>query len=223
MIYLKKILIVEDDISIHNIIEELLRNNGYNTYNAYSGTEALLLLEKESFDLILLDLMLPAISGEEIIKNVEDTPIIVLSAKFSIEDKVNSLLSGANDYITKPFDVKELLARIEVQLRMKGNSNANKSLKYKELELLNDNHTLLISKQKIKLTRTEYAILKQLLLNLNQVIPKNKLLNLISVDTEDCDENSLRVHISNVRKKIKEYTEEEYIESIWGIGFKIKE
>lgn len=221
MIILKKILIVEDDLSIHNVIEELLKKANYKTFNAYSGTEALLLLEKEKYDLILLDLMLPAVSGEEIIEKVKDTPIIVLSAKISSDDKVNCLLSGANDYITKPFDGKELLARIEVQLRTKNNFNIKDTLKYKDLELLNDNHTLLVSNKKISLTKTEYAILKQLLLNPNQVITKNKLLDLISIDTEDCDENSLRVHISNLRKKIRTYTEVEYIESIWGLGFKM--
>lgn len=223
MIILQKILIVEDDVSIHNVIEELLKKENYTIFNAYSGTEALLLLEKEKYDLILLDLMLPAVSGEEIIEKVKDTPIIVLSAKISSDDKVNCLLSGANDYITKPFDGKELLARIEVQLRSKSNSNIKVTLKYKDLELLNDNHTLLVSNKKVSLTKTEYAILKQLLLNPNQVITKNKLLDLISIDTEDCDENSLRVHISNLRKKIRTYTEVEYIESIWGLGFKMSD
>ena len=218
---MKKILIIEDDVSIHNALKELLQEAKYKTYNAYSGTEAMLLLEKEKYDLILLDLMLPAISGEEIIEKVNDTPIIVLSAKISSRDKVNCLLAGANDYITKPFDNKELLARIEVQLRPK--TKSTKTLKYKELELLNDNRTLLVCDKKIKLTKTEYAILKQLLLNPTQVITKNKLLDLISIDTEDCDENSLRVHISNLRKKIRKFSKNEYIESIWGIGFKIKE
>lgn len=220
---MEKILIVEDDASIHNIIEELLKKEGYDTYNAYSGTEALLLLEKDKYDLILLDLMLPAITGEELIGKINDTPIIVLSAKVSTDDKVNCLLNGANDYITKPFDSKELLARIEVQLRLRSKTNVTESLKYKELELLRDNHTLLVATAKVNLTKTEYAILKHLLLNPHQVIPKNKLLDLISIDTEDCDENSLRVHISNIRKKIKKYTENEYIESVWGIGFKMSE
>jgi len=223
VIYLNKILIVEDDTSIHNILEELLKNANYEVYNAYSGTEALLLLEKEKYDLILLDLMLPAMSGEELIKRVDDTPIIVLSAKISSDDKVNCLKSGANDYITKPFDTKELLARIEVQLRSKNKLDTKETLKYKELELLNDSHTLLISNEKVNLTKTEYAILKQLLLNPHQVISKNRLLDLINTDTEDCDENSLRVHISNLRKKIRKFTENEYIESIWGIGFKMSE
>ena len=216
-----KILIVEDDVSIHNVIEELLKRQNYITYNAYSGTEAILLLEKEKYDLIILDLMLPAISGEEIIEKIKDTPIIVLSAKISSDDKVNCLMAGANDYITKPFDSNELLARIEVQLRQNNKSSSPEILKYKNLELLNDNHTLLLNHQKINLTKTEYAILKQLFLNKTQVIAKNKLLDLISIDTEDCDESSLKVHISNIRKKIRKISDENYIESVWGIGFKM--
>lgn len=220
---MKKILIIEDDIDIHNVIEELLKEQNYMTYNAYSGTEALLLLEKEKYDLILLDLMLPAISGEEIITKVNDTPIIVISAKSSSDNKVNCLMAGANDYITKPFDSNELLARIEVQLRQKNKNTFSETLKYKDLELLNDNHTLLLENKKINLTKTEYAILKQLLLNPTQAIPKNKLLDLISVDTDDCDESSLKVHISNIRRKIKKVKDENYIESVWGIGFKMSE
>lgn len=218
-----KILIVEDDVSIHNIIEELLNKHNHIVHNAYSGTEAILLLEKEKYDLILLDLMLPAMNGEEIIKKVSDTPIIVLSAKISPDDKVNCLMYGANDYITKPFNSNELLARIEVQLRQKNRNNVIQTLKYKDLELLNDNHTLLLENKKINLTKTEYAILKQLLSNPTQAIPKNKLLDLISIDTDDCDENSLKVHISNIRKKIKKVKDENYIESVWGIGFKMSE
>lgn len=218
---MKKILIVEDDISIHEILETLLEKENYFIYNAYSGTEALLLLERENIDLILLDLMLPGINGEEIINLIKGIPIIVLSAKASVDDKVNCLLSGAVDFISKPFDSKELLARIEVQLRSK--NSISDSLKFKELELINDKHTLLVSKCKVNLTRTEYAIMKQLLLNPQLVIPKNKLLELIRFDTDDCDEGSLRVHISNLRKKIRMYTDRDYIESVWGIGFKIRE
>ncbi len=220
---MKKILIIEDDMCVHNIIEELLKNNRYNTHNAYSGTEALLLLEKEKYDLILLDLMLPGLTGEEIIKRVDNIPIIVLSAKISSDDKVNCLLSGASDYIIKPFDSKELLARIEVQLRLNNKNILIDNLEYKKLELLSDSSTLLVCNHKVKLTKTEYAILKQLLLNPRQVITKKRLLDLINIDTEDCDENSLRVHISNLRKKIRDYTKDEYIESVWGIGFKMSD
>lgn len=214
------ILIVEDDNSIQDILEEVLKNI-YKTYHAYSGTEALLVLEKENIDLILLDLMLPGLSGEEIITKVKNIPIIVITAKIDAEDKVKCLLKGANDYITKPFDIKELLARIKVQLRL--NPNNNKKLVHKNLELLDNNHTLKINNLEVKLTKTEYAIFKQLLLNYPKVISKDSLLNLISKDTLDCDENSLKVHISNIRKKIKSITDKEFIESVWGIGFKIKD
>lgn len=220
---MKNILIVEDDIEIHNLIKEILEKEQYKVLNAYSGTEAILLLEKENIDLILLDLMLPALNGEEIVKRVKGIPIIVISAKISAEDKVGVLLNGANDYITKPFNTVELLARIKVQLRINDEKNENKELKYKDMTLNKDSHTIFVKEERIYLTKTEYAILKQLLLNPKQVVAKTKLLDLISEDTLDCDENSLKVHISNIRKKLRKVTNEEYIESVWGIGFKMQE
>lgn len=220
---MKNILIVEDNIEIHNLIKEILEQENYKTLNSYSGTEALTLIEKENVDLILLDLMLPGLNGEEIVKRVKNIPIIVISAKISQEDKVNVLLDGANDYITKPFNVEELLARVKVQLRIKDNKQENVELRYKDIFLDKDAHTLHIKDEQIYLTKTEYAILKQLLLNPKQVVTKTRILDVISLETPDCDENSLKVHISNIRKKIKKITETEYIESVWGIGFKIKE
>ncbi len=220
---MKTILIVEDNIDIHNYIKEVLEKERYKVLDSYSGTEALMVLEKEKVDLILLDLMLPGLNGEEIIKKVKDIPIIVLSAKISPEDKVNALLSGANDYLTKPFSTEELLARIQVQFRMdKDRTNhKNEKLAYKQMVINQEDHTVCIGESPIYLTKTEYAIMKQLLLNPKQVVTKSKLLECISQDTLDCDENSLKVHISNIRKKIRQVTEEEYIESVWGIGFKL--
>lgn len=220
---MEKILIVEDNIDIHNLIKEILEKENYKIFDAYSGTEALLLIEKEKIDLILLDLMLPGINGEEIIQQIKEIPIIVISAKSSNDDKVNILLEGANDYITKPFNTEELLARVKVQLRIKDKKQENVELKYKEMFLNEDNHSLYIKDKEIYLTKTEYAILKQLLLNPKQVVTKSKILDLISIDTQDCDENSLKVHISNIRKKIKKVTDTEYIEAVWGIGYKIYE
>lgn len=164
--------------------------------------------------------MLPDLAGQEIISKIKDTPIIVLSAKADINDKVECLNRGANDYIVKPFNKQELLARLNVQLRDK--TTLNPSLKFKSLELTN-HYTMIINNLELKLTKTEYAILKQLLLTPSQVITKSKLLDLISTDTLDGDENSLKVHISNIRKKIRKVSEEEYIESVWGIGFKMHE
>ena len=217
----KNILVVEDDTDIHNIIKEILQKENYKIFDAYSGTEALMILEKENINLILLDLMLPGLSGEEIIKSEKSIPIIVISAKTAIEDKVNVLLEGANDYITKPFKAEELLARVKVQLRIAVNENKQNQLKFKDMLLEQDGKTLYIKNQKIYLTKTEYAILKQLLLNSNSIVTKTKLLELISLDTMDCDENSIKVHISNLRKKIRQITDKEYIEAVWGIGYKL--
>ena len=217
----KNILVVEDDTDIHNIIKEILQKENYKIFDAYSGTEALMILEKENINLILLDLMLPGLSGEEIIKREKNIPIIVISAKTSTEDKVNVLLEGANDYITKPFKAEELLARVKVQSRIAVNENKQNQLKFKDMLLEQDGKTLYIKNQKIYLTKTEYAILKQLLLNSNRVVTKTKLLELISLDTMDCDENSIKVHISNLRKKIRQITDKEYIEAVWGIGYKL--
>ena len=220
---METILIVEDNIDIHNFIKEVLKKKKYKVLDAYSGTEALMLIEKENINLILLDLMLPGLNGEEIIKKIKNIPIIVISAKISPEDKVNVLLSGANDYITKPFNKEELLARIAVQLRINENKDVNKELKYKDMFLNEKNHTLYINDKQIYLTKTEYAILKQLVLNPKQVITKTRLIELINIDTLDGDENSLKVHISNIRRKIRNVTEDEYIESVWGIGYKMHE
>ncbi len=221
---METILIVEDNIDIHNFIKEVLEKENYHVLDSYSGTETLMVLERKQVDLILLDLMLPGLNGEEIIKKFNHIPIIVISAKASPEDKVNALLMGANDYLTKPFSTEELLARIQVQLRMKRNHKdhiKNQKITYNQMVLDQENHTVYIGKEQIYLTKTEYAIMKQLLINPNRVVTKSNLLDLISEDTLDCDENSLKVHISNMRKKIRKVTQKEYIESVWGIGFKM--
>ena len=221
---MKTILIIEDDNDIHKLLKEILEQQNCKILNAYSGTEALMIIEKENIDLILLDLMLPGLSGEDIINKVKDIPIIVISAKISQEDKINVLLEGANDYITKPFNTQELLARIKVQLRINQTNNQNKELKYKDICLDENLHKLMIEEKEIYLTRTETEIMKQLLLSPKQVITKTKLLEALGMaGTVECDENSLKVHISNIRKKIKKVTNKECIESVWGIGFKIHE
>ena len=163
---------------------------------------------------------------EELIKKLTDIPIIVISAKISSEDKVNVLSGGANDYITKPFDANELLARVKVQLRI-NKKEQNLNLMYKDMVLDKATHMLYIKKEKINLTKTEYIILKQLLANPKQIITKTKLIQILNEDNkinpeiQIYDENSLKVHISNIRKKIRNVTTNEYIESVWGIGFKL--
>lgn len=220
---MKTIAIIDDDIYIGNMLEELLKSEGYLVLRAYSGTEALLLLQNHTPDLVLLDLMLPGLLGEEVLPHIRNLPVIVVSAKIHVDDKVNLLMSGAADYITKPFDNKELLARIAVQLRKAELHEQSNSLFVGDLVLDTISLALTVQGQAVKLTRTEYAILKLLMENPKQVIAKSVLLDRISLDTPDCTERSLKQHISNLRKKMQDVSGMDYIETVWGIGFKLAE
>lgn len=217
------IAIVDDDCYIGNMLEEVLKKAGYSVLRAYSGTEALLLFEQRQPDLILLDLMLPGLSGEEILGKIRDIPVIVISAKLDVENKVNVLLSGAADYLTKPFEIDELLARITVQLRSRPMTEGGRLLRFKELTLDETSHRVSVESTDVHLTKTEFAILKLLMHNPRQVITKSVMLERISADTPDCMESSLKVHISNLRKKLRDVSGKDYIEAVWGIGFKLKE
>ena len=219
---MKKIAVIDDDIHIGNMLEELLRGNGYDVLRAYSGTEALLLLSQNTPDLILLDLMLPGLSGEEVLPQIQGVPVIVVSAKVDVQDKVKLLLDGASDYITKPFDTTELLARITVQLR-KSNIVASEVIAVGDLRLDLTSHKVTVEGIELRLTRTEYAILKLLMQNAGQVIAKSVMLDKINHDTPDCTESSLKQHISNLRKKLRDSSGKDYIESVWGIGFMLSE
>lgn len=217
------ILIIDDDIHINEMLEEVLIQEGYQVSHAYSGTEALLFLANEKPDLILLDLMLPGLTGEEVLSQIEKIPVIVMSAKVEVKDKVALLLNGAEDYITKPFEIEELLARIVVQLRKSTRSDSSEKLMYREITLNMVTHEAWVGEHEVKLTKTEFAILKILLEHPKQVITKTVLLDRVSEETPDCMESSLRVHISNLRKKLREISGKDYIEAVWGIGFKMAE
>lgn len=218
---MKRILIIDDDIHIGNMMEELLVREGYGVLRAYSGTEALLLLKETKPDLILLDLMLPGLNGEEILPKLDGIPVMIVSAKIDVDNKVRMLLDGAVDYVTKPFDTKELLARIAVQFRKISAGGGTRILTFEDLTLNTDTHMVTIDTNEIKLTRTEFAILKLLMRNPGQVITKSLLLERISEDTPDCTDSSLKIHISNLRKKLREAGGKDYIEAVWGIGFKL--
>ena len=220
---MKKIAIIDDDIHIGDMLTEVLAQEGYEVLRAYSGTESLYLLSQEKPDLVLLDLMLPGLSGEEVLPHIEHIPVIVLSAKVDVQDKVNLLLSGAADYMTKPFDTKELLARITVQLRKAEQHKDSGLLSVGDLNLDTTSLSLKVQGQAVKLTRTEYAILKLLMENPKQVIAKSVLLDRISMDTPDCTDRSLKQHISNLRKKLQDVSGVDYIETVWGIGFNLAE
>lgn len=218
---MKTIAVIEDDQHIGNIIENALKKEGYGVLRAYSGTEALYLLSHNTPDLILLDLMLPGLAGEEILSKMDGIPVIVVSAKVGIDDKVNLLLSGAVDYITKPFEIRELLARISVQFRKEEKQSLISILKVDSLVLDLTSHEVTVNDTQVHLTKTEYAIFKLLMQNPNQVISKSVILERIFEDTPDCTERSLKQHISNLRKKLRDAGDKEYIEAVWGIGFKI--
>ena len=217
------ILIIDDDIHINEMLEEVLIQEGYQVSRAYSGTEALLFLANEKPDLILLDLMLPGLTGEEVLPQIEKIPVIVMSAKVEVKDKVALLLNGAEDYITKPFEIEELLARIVVQLRKSTRPDSSEKLMYREITVNMVTHEAWVGEHEVKLTKTEFAILKILLEHPKQVITKTVLLDRVSEETPDCMESSLRVHISNLRKKLREISGKDYIEAVWGIGFKMAE
>lgn len=220
VIHMKQIFIIDDDIYIGNMLEEVLTKEGYQVLRAYSGTEALLVLSSSRPDLILLDLMLPGLSGEEVLPRIREFPVIVLSAKADLDSKVNLLLGGASDYVTKPFEIKELLARITAVLR-KNASYAGDILSFDDLSLDMATHIVSSHGKEVRLTRTEFAIFKTLLLNPSQVIAKSLLLERISMDTPDCTEHSLKTHVSNLRKKLRDIGGREYIEAVWGIGFRL--
>ena len=215
------IAIVDDDVYIGDMLEELLRREGYGVLRAYSGTEALMLLEDRRPDLILLDLMLPGLNGEEVLPHLTGIPVIVLSARAAVEDKVDLLQGGAADYLTKPFDTRELLARVAVQLRRQ--SRQDGLLRHRGIVLAPETQEAAVDGGPVRLTRTEFSILKMLMQNPKQVITKSQLLEQLSMDTPDCVESSLKVHVSNLRRKLREAGAGEVIEAVWGIGFKLAE
>lgn len=218
---MKTIMLIEDDEYIGNMVTEALNRENYKVLRAYSGTEALLLLEKDVPDLILLDLMLPGLPGEKVLERIVGIPVIVVSAKVDVDDKVSLLLHGASDYITKPFEIKELLARIAVQLRKQDTAAVGRILTAADITINLISHEVRAGNESVNLTKTEFAILKQLMLNAGAAVSKSAILDRISEDTPDCTDNSLKQHISNLRKKLREAGGKEYIEAIWGIGFKL--
>ena len=219
---MKTIAVIEDDIDIGSIIEAALTKEHYRVLRAYSGSEAVYLLEKQTPDLILLDLMLPGLTGEELLPLISGIPVIVVSAKVGIDDKVNALMSGAADYITKPFSVRELVARVAVRLRESERDKASPVLVYGDLTLNTLSHEVAVSGTPVKLTKTEYALLKLLMQHPGQALAKSAMLERIAADTPDCTESSLKQHISNLRKKLRDVSGSDYIEAVWGIGFVLR-
>lgn len=218
---MRTIAIIDDDVYIGDMIEEVLQSENYNVIRAYSGTEALYLLSNQKPDLVLLDLMLPGLSGEEVLPHIQGIPVIVLSAKVDVDSKVKLLLSGAVDYLTKPFDTKELLARITVQLRKAEKPMDLETIHAGGLTLNTGSHEADYQGTAIKITKTEYAILKLLMVNQSHTVAKSVILERIATETPDCTEDSLKQHISNLRVKLREASGKDMIEAVWGIGYKL--
>lgn len=234
---MKTIAIIEDDMHIGNIVEQSLKKEGYGVCRAYSGTEARYLLadgKRRKPDLILLDLMLPGMTGEQLLPEISDKniPVIIISAKAGLDDKVDALLGGAADYITKPFEMKELLARIEVQFRNYENRRGAAFDAPAVDEIFAAGGLMLdpvmhevgadsTPEMRVRLTRTEFAILRLLMQHTGHVISKSAILDNISRDTPDCTDSSLKQHISNLRKKLGDIGKGGCIESVWGIGFRL--
>ena len=219
---MKRILIIDDDEHIGNLEQELLEREGYAVLRAYSGTEALLLLKRTRPDLVLLDLMLPGLGGEALLPELDGIPVIVVSAKAGVEDKTALLLGGAADYLTKPFDARELLARVAVRLREAARSPLAQVCVCGDLVMDLSARRVTAAGTVVPLTRTEYAILKLLIQNPGQAVAKSTILDRISADTPDCTESSLKTHISHLRAKLREASGKDYVESVWGIGFLLR-
>lgn len=222
-----KILIVEDDLKISTMLKTLLTKNQYEVKSAFSGTEAILLLQNESFDLVLLDLMLPGLTGEEVLTKINEQfkiPVICVSAKDDLNTKIEVIQAGADDYITKPFNNEELIVRIGAVLRRvnNGSKNTNANIfKFKDLVLDSENHSVHINENPIELTVKEYSILELLISNPKKVFTKQNIFESIWSEEYIVDERAVTVHVSNLRNKLN--SGDKYIKTVWGIGYKMQD
>ncbi len=224
-----RILVVEDEPDINRLLTKILETGDYLIWQAFSGTEAKLLLDKEIPDLILLDLMLPGISGEQLLQYIRETlcchvPVLIITAKNSLSDKVTLLKNGADDYITKPFEPEEVLARVQASLRRSGKYEIPKKvLTHQNLNLYPQSRTVTVNGQELILTVHEYDILYLLMNNPHKVYSRETLYELVWHGGYYGENNTVNVHVSNLRKKLKEIDPAaEYIQTVYGIGFKLR-
>lgn len=228
MVMNKNILIVEDDDAINKLLSDIVREQQYTPHSAYSGTEAMLYINQQQWDLILLDMMLPGLSGEEVLKKITAagaSPVIIISARDAQEVKVSALRLGADDYITKPFDVAEVSARIESVMRRfnRPNQVTSNVLVHKEIVLDADARTVKVNDSEVTLTAREFAILYTLISNPEKVFSKANIFESAWNETFHGDDNTVNVHMSNLRSKLADAADDaDYIETVWGMGYKMK-
>lgn len=220
-----KILIAEDDKEINRLVRDYFVSQNYDVVCAFNGIEAVSLFQSNrDIAMILLDLMLPFQSGDRTIQKIRafsDVPIIVISAKDTIQTKIDVIRSGADDYITKPFDLDEILVRVEAVLRRSRKSEHQK-LTFKDILLDTQTKTVTIMGHTVEMTATEYSILELMMRNPKKLFSKANLFESIWNEEYFGDDSTIKVHISNLRNKIKRYSDEEYIETVWGMGYRLK-
>lgn len=220
---MSSILIIEDDITINGLLRSIIEKSGYEAESAYNGIDGLAMCLHEDYKLILLDLMLPEKSGEDIIKElrkVNTTPIIVLSAKGETHNRVELLRLGADDYITKPFDIDEVLLRIQAVLR-RTTQPENNEIVFRELIIKMDSKRDFANGGELICTATEYAILELLMKNPDRIFSKRTLYEIVMGEDYLQEDNTMNVHISNLRRKIAKHTDKKYIETVYGMGYRL--
>ena len=233
-----RVLVIEDDAAINDVVATRLSRDGHAVTQAFSGSEARLLLsaagEKDAgFDVVVCDLMLPGATGEELVGLIRsrgaETPVVVISARTAAADKVDLLRLGADDYLTKPFDLDELAARVEVQLRHRGGAApAGEALRWRRWALDPEARTLVVAPGEpgekggaVSLTKIEFNILEALVRRPNRVFSKSELFELAWGEPFAGDDSTVAVHVSNIRSKLRETGTDDYVRTVWGMGFKL--
>lgn len=224
---MKRILIVEDNIDVNNMVREMLTNSQYEVFSAFNGIEAVKAIKKNTYDLVILDIMLPYKSGDEVLREIRqftDIPVIILSAKDMVSTKIDLLKLGADDYITKPFDLGELVARVNVLFRrIDKNAKKDNLIRYKDITLDGNLKNVFINNSKLELTAKEYLIMELFMKNKERIFSKEAIYEAVWGEEYLGDDNAVKTHMSNLRNKLKKASNnEEYIETVWGLGYRLK-